>query len=653
MLTRLETDNFRGFRALRADLAPVTAFLGPNSSGKTTALHAIRLGCELLRRAVESELPARVGEHDGRPVVLVAPGMLLNPNEPLLPLLDWRALFVDQNVGAGVRFALTLTYEPADPLQTLSVEVSCVSNGQLRLDVRVESADALAQVAGLAARNPQVSQRLKDYLREHSPLAVFVPPFYGTVREEEARAPVVLDRLLGSGDQSHVVRNLVAALSMPQFERLNAFLQDAVGVRVTRRTSGDALQTEYPLTVYFRDTNGELELSACGAGVVNLIALFASLARSQREGTRRRVVFLLDEPEAHLHPRLQAQNADALARLVTQEFGGQLVLATHSVDILNRLSSQGAQLLRCDRAAEGTGVTPLRSDASLFDDLATWADLTPYTAINFLAARRVLFCEGRGDKAVLERLAQLLYRNDPARLERFRRWSVVLLDGVGNRNVSKLLSRLMHNDLVRAAADHGGFRVVVVLDRDHGRTPGLRSEAQGSEAVGPVHETEVVWSRHSIESLLLDPAVLEPWVRVVAGPSAPADLSAQIARCLAEADVDAALCDAAEEQLLARLLRDAEGDPKATAVQASQKAVHALREAREMVKAAPATWQRGKDRAAKVLGGLRETVALPARNQFPTDIVRLLGRANLDHIGNPTAAVPVEIRDLLTHLTDP
>jgi hypothetical protein len=326
--------------------------------------------------------------------------MLLNPNEPLLPLLDWRALFVDQNVGAGVRFALTLTYEPADPLQTLSVEVSCVSNGQLRLDVRVESADALAQVEGLAARNPQVSQRLKDYLREHSPLAVFVPPFYGTVREEEARAPVVLDRLLGSGDQSHVVRNLVAALSMPQFERLNAFLQDAVGVRVTRRTSGDALQTEYPLTVYFRDTNGELELSACGAGVVNLIALFASLARSQREGTRRRVVFLLDEPEAHLHPRLQAQNADALARLVTQEFGGQLVLATHSVDILNRLSSQGAQLLRCDRAAEGTGVTPLRSDASLFDDLATWADLTPYTAINFLAARRVLFCEGRGDKAV-------------------------------------------------------------------------------------------------------------------------------------------------------------------------------------------------------------------------------------------------------------
>lgn len=42
MLKRITIENFRGFKQLdiAQDLGPVTVLMGPNSSGKTTVLHA-------------------------------------------------------------------------------------------------------------------------------------------------------------------------------------------------------------------------------------------------------------------------------------------------------------------------------------------------------------------------------------------------------------------------------------------------------------------------------------------------------------------------------------------------------------------------------------------------------------------------------------
>ncbi len=60
MLKRLHFANFRGFKQFEATLEPVTAFLGPNSAGKTSALHAIRLACDAVTLALESDVPAKV-----------------------------------------------------------------------------------------------------------------------------------------------------------------------------------------------------------------------------------------------------------------------------------------------------------------------------------------------------------------------------------------------------------------------------------------------------------------------------------------------------------------------------------------------------------------------------------------------------------------
>ena len=153
--------------------------------------------------------------------------------------------------------------------------------------------------------------------------------------------------------------------------------------------------------------------------------------------------------------------------------------------------------------------------------------------------------------------------------------------------------------------------------------------------------TEVIWSRHSIESVLLEPRSLAACIRAVAGDAAPADLEARITEALAAADSDTALNDKAIDQLQLGLLQGAPRNDAAV-METGQRA-------REMVRNDPATWQRGKDRARAVLGTLREHIALPTRNQFLTDILLLWKRVDIDSM--PPGAIPQEVDRLLDLLT--
>lgn len=643
MLQRLTISNFRGFRVFEGSLLGLTAFLGPNSSGKTSVLQAVRFACDGLRLAMDADRAARLDD-ENQGWIVVADGALVDASR-LFPWLEWRAAFVDQSTGEGTQLAVGLVFEEVDPIQEIRAELVCARNEQLKLTVRVRAAAAAEQVNGLPRKSGTINRRITEYLREHAPVAVMVPPFYGTVRDEEYRTQAVVDRLLGAGDQSHVVRNLVVGLEPAQWERLNAFLQDTVGARLTSRTGADEVQKVTRLRVQFRDTNGELELSAAGAGLVNLVALYTSLSRWRLESRQRRVIFLLDEPEAHLHPRLQADTVERLHQLVTQEFGAQLLLATHSVDILNRVSAVGGLLVRCDRSAVPSAVE-LRGDNDLLADLAGWADLAPFTAINALASRRILFCEGDSDQALLLRLAELRFRNDPTRLTRFRRWATVRLHGASHASLPRLLARLVEDNLIVAqAAIPGGFRVALLLDRDYDRAAGTMQEVRGQ-----IVENTTVWSRHSIESLFVEPQILTSWIAAFVLPENVVDLAARVNAAIQSANSNGDLNARAMEQLCSKMATGTVRDDTGNQLGGEQKIVHAIRRSSELVESDPATWQRGKDRARHVLGYVREQLPVALRNRFPTDLVQLITRTNLDRIGNPLQAIPAEIGTFLDGL---
>ncbi|MCA9554726.1 MAG: hypothetical protein KC933_32150, partial [Myxococcales bacterium] len=188
------------------------------------------------------------------------------------------------------------------------------------------------------------------------------------------------------------------------------------------------------------------------------------------------------------------------------------------------------------------------------------------------------------------------------------------------------------------------FRLLLLLDRDYEREPGWRTD-QG--AAGNVKESQFVWSRHSIESVLIEPRTLAIWLKAFLGESTPPELPAIIERAVAKADTDEELQQSAEEQLVAELLRGKVRDAK----NEQQAVVRVLREARKAVSDAPAVWQRGKDRAARVLGAIREELGHEQRSQLPTDVIRLLARLDLARVPSPAAAVPPEVSAVLEHMT--
>jgi|GEM_PF-1394846 len=641
MLTQITIVNFRGFAKLVAQVSPAMVVMGPNSSGKTSMLHAVRLACEAVRWVFENEIGIDLPKHSDDPNLIRFKDLIIRDVAEILPLADWQALYVDQKVGAKVFFSIDLLFSDSDRVQRLIVEGNYARNTGIKLRLSMVAPDAARLFSwrrGISNSGAR-AQAVKDWMLRHGPKAVFVPPFYGVILAEEYRSRANVDQALGSADQSRVVRNLVADLMPEEFIQLNSFLRFLIKAELKSRTHGDQLKESTHLRVEFQDTNGPMEISAAGAGLVNLVALYASLARSKRESADRSLIYLLDEPEAHLHPRLQADMAERIVDVVVRDFGGQVIMATHSVEIINRMGQRGdrAALFRTDRADVVRGGVEIKDPGELVSSLAEWADLTPFSVLNFLASNQILFHEGPTDASILQQAARVKFRNDELGMREFAKWTLVALKGSGNAAMGKTLRRLLASQAIhdKVRRTLPPLRVLTVLDRDSCREPGFSKDGDGDETV--------VWGKHSIESLFLDASILTRWLEA-AYPGFTFSLFLDVIEdVVQQADRSEELNNKAEDILHIQLLHRRNAGRGDTILQECRN------EARKEVSMSPGIWQHGKERATFILKQLKlQLSGKPGfPNNFSTSLVTVLQRASPDRFPLSALRLPKEIDDLL------
>jgi hypothetical protein len=626
MLTRIALEWFRGFRSLSLETRLITVLAGPNSSGKSSILHAVRMGAAGLSMALdESELSPCV--RDGR--VFVCQDFIIRDHTRLMPIANWHELFTGSEVRQGI-VSIDLTFDEKQAIENLRVDLAYARNAVLKMTVSVRSPGALEVVASIPKSSPRVGQRLRDEIRRNAPQAVLVPAFYGVTLAEEYRTGAVMHRLLQSGEQSRIIRNLVARLDGPAFERLNGFLQQSVGAKLESRTTSQDAEKAESLEVHFLDSNVPLELSSAGAGLVSLVTLYSALER-YRIDRERPVIFLLDEPEAHLHPRLQGQIGVALAD-IAKEFGAQLILGTHSVEMINRLGQRDdSVLVSVDRAASPPAV-PLTREAEIVSKLSEWCDLTPFASLSFLSSRKILFHEGPADAKILRRCARVYFRTDDARRREFQRWTFVPLSGVGNVGSAAVFRNILSPQFFPTLDAKQVVSVIVILDRDCKLQPRFES----SQPEKHLAMLDVVWSRYSIESLFLDPQCLAGWLAAALPPGAPDEpaLAKLVSEGIDKADTDQALCDKAIEELAA-LYRLTEKPPDV------------LKESRKDARLQPDVRQHGKKRAALILAHVRAGLDMTLRNKVRGSIDGLLEAADENRLGSPSVVIPEEIRKVL------
>jgi predicted ATPase len=94
------------------------------------------------------------------------------------------------------------------------------------------------------------------------------------------------------------------------------------------------LSTSEQVTNVEQLSSGEAQLLTLGLDILTVAAIWEIRSAQQR-------VILLDEPDAHIHPDLQARFADFLVRVV-ERYRLQMVVATHSTSLLAALGQFGA-----------------------------------------------------------------------------------------------------------------------------------------------------------------------------------------------------------------------------------------------------------------------------------------------------------------------
>jgi energy-coupling factor transporter ATP-binding protein EcfA2 len=196
------------------------------------------------------------------------------------------------------------------------------------------------------------------------------------------------------------------------------------------------------------------------------------------------VAVLMDEPELHLHPNLQAKVLDYIRGLSLRE-NVQFILATHSPSMVEQAVNEELYLLRPAEFSEGDANQLLRI-ASDEERLATLRTVFGSTS-NVTALRTILVVEGRAADKGSRRPAD-------GRVYGFlsdQFGQLTVLSGGGKSECQSLIRTL--NELLAPIAPN--LKAIALLDRDT-----LQEE--------PTDASVIYLPVSMVENLLIDPDVI-------------------------------------------------------------------------------------------------------------------------------------------------
>lgn len=218
------------------------------------------------------------------------------------------------------------------------------------------------------------------------------------------------------------------------------------------------------------------DLASSGLGYANLLFLATVVVELSATRDADLTLFLVEEPEAHLHPQLQVAVLDFLRGALDREDvpgSVQVIITTHSPQLASAVPARHLEILKPAHSTAGEGcIRQTRSvpiwGLSIDDDDRRKVDrYLDVTRSAMLFAPRIMLVEGIAEALLIPSIARRIL--NPAEFARFRGSTLVAIDGVDFAPyVRILLSR--HEGVCIAE------QVVVVTDEDPD-APGDRAAA--------------------------------------------------------------------------------------------------------------------------------------------------------------------------------
>lgn len=463
MITRFVVKNFKRLESAELDLGGVSVFIGPNNSGKTTALQALALWDVGWRKWAERRDNSAASKRRGVTINRRDLSSIPVPNARLL----WRDLHTQdtqtKEAKTTEKIYITLTAEGVhnDKPWTCGLEFYYANEESFYCRLQGEPDGAVPEGA-----------------RAHR--VVFLPPMSGLAEREYRKEAGEINVLIGEGQTAQVLRNLCWQLFQHEdksgWKKLTAHVEELFRIQLRDPVY---VKERSELVLKYRELRSgvELDLSSTGRGCQQVLLLLSYMLANPG------AVLLLDEPDAHLEILRQRDVYNLITRIAA-ESGSQVVAASHSEVVLQEAAER-------DVVVAFVGRDPHRVDTRSRAQVRK--ALEGIRAADYLVAEQrgwMLYLEGATDLAILQRLAERL--NHPAK--EFLGKSVPVIY-VGSNKPQE--ARDHFHGLREAKDDLVGFALFDRLDRE------LHTDS-------PLNER--MWKRREIENYLVTPQSLQAFV---------------------------------------------------------------------------------------------------------------------------------------------
>jgi energy-coupling factor transporter ATP-binding protein EcfA2 len=394
VLTRMAIRNFKRLVNVEFELGKSVVLIGPNNSGKTTALQALALWDIGLKRWNE--------KREGKASPEERPGVTINRRDLIsVPVPDANLLWRDLHV------------------RDVRREDGKQRTRNVRIDITLE---------GITEGKPWACGLEFDYANDESfycrPLRLnddtpprrmpvppeaantrvaFLPPMSGLADREFIKQPGEIGVLIGQGQTAQVLRNLCYQI----YSKEDASWTELV--TCVKQLFGAVLsppryikERSEIIMNYTEADRPALDISSSGRGLQQTLLLLAHLYANP--GT----VLLLDEPDAHLEVLRQRQ----IYQLLTQtagRLGSQIISASHSEVVLNEAADRDVVIAFVGKPhrIDDRGSQVLKSLKEIGFEQYYQAEQTGW----------VLYLEGSTDLAILQAFAATLQHEAAKHLE--------------------------------------------------------------------------------------------------------------------------------------------------------------------------------------------------------------------------------------------
>lgn len=379
MLTKIIIRNFKRFQNAEVELGQRVVLIGPNNSGKSSALQALALWHFGLIEWISKKSGKGLKKRRG---------VALNRRDFIsLPIPETILLWKDKHV----RSSYMQDGKQENENVKIEIEVEGLNNGKLWQFALVFD---YGNKEAIYCRPIERDADKEELLEELQKIQVaFLPPMSGLASVEPKLEKGRINVLIGEGQTAQVLRNLCFNVYSDKelWSELNSKIYSLFGCKLN---PPDYIAPRGEISMSYIDLQKiELDLSSSGRGFQQTLLLLAYLYSNPN------AVLLLDEPDAHLEILRQRQIYQTISDVAAKQ-NSQVISASHSEVILNEAADK-------DLVIAFVG-TPHRIDDRINQVLKSLKEIGFEQYYQAEQVGWVLYLEGSTDLAILQKLAQKL-----------------------------------------------------------------------------------------------------------------------------------------------------------------------------------------------------------------------------------------------------